>query len=134
MQPLLLILKVTLKVHLRGTNFEDTLIINFGGGNAITPMLCGYYSGNGHRIYSVIAQKGSSWSSNYSIYVKVVQEIRLIVYVALLTGSCTIGISESTTAPTNIFEWPVSYGLFGNIVSPEITSLEQRVAALESKI
>lgn len=46
----------------------------------------------------------------------------------------TIDISESTTAPTNISEWSVNYGLFGNITSPEITSLEQRVAALESKV
>ena len=123
----------TLQVYLGGNNFVDTLVINFGGGNGLYPMLCGHYSGNSHRVYSVIAQKGSAWTSGYSIYVKVGQETSLTVNVALLTGSCTIGISESTTAPTNISEWPVSYGLFGNIVSPEITSLEQRVAALESK-
>lgn len=124
----------TLQVHLNGNNFVDTLVINFGGGNGLDPMLCGHYSGNSHRVYSVIAQKGSAWTSDYSIHVKVGQETNLTVNVALLTGSCTIGISESTTAPTNISEWSVSYGLFGNITSPEITSLEQRVAALESKI
>ena len=123
----------TLQVYLGGNNFADTLVINFGGGNSVNPMLCGHYSGNSHRVYSVIAQKGSAWNSGYSIYVKVGQETNLTVNVALLTGNCTIGISESTTAPTDISEWPVSYGLFGNIVSPEITNLEQRVAALESK-
>lgn len=124
----------TLQVYLGGNNLSDTLVINFGGGNSNYPMLCGHYSGNSQRVYSVIAQKGSTWSSDYSIYVKVRQATNLTVNVALLTGRCTIGISESTTAPTNISEWPVIYGLFGNIASPEITSLEQRVAALESKI
>ena len=124
----------TLQVYLSGNNFADTLVINFGGGNGVDPMLCGHYNGNSHRVYSVIAQKGSAWNSGYSIYVKVGQETNLIVDVALLRGNCTFDISESTTAPTNISEWSVNYGLFGNIVSPEITSLEQRVAALESKI
>ena len=124
----------TLQVYLGGDTFEDTLVINFGGGNATTPMLCGHYSGNSHRVYSVIAQKGSTWNSNYSIYVKVNQWTTLNANIALLKSNCIINISESTTAPTNISEWLVSYGLFGNIVSPEITSLEQRVAALESKI
>ena len=123
----------TLQVYLGGNNFADTLVINFGGGNSTDPMLCGHYSGNSHRVYSVIAQKGSAWNSGYSIYVKVGQETNLSVNIALLRGDCTINISESITAPTNISEWPVSYGLFGNIVSPEITSLEQRFAALESK-
>lgn len=124
----------TLQVYLIGDTFEDTLVINFGGGNATTPMLCGHYNGNSNGVYSVIAQKGSKWNSNYSIYVKVRQLTNCMVNVALLTGNCTIDISETTTAPTNISEWSVGYGLFGNITSPEITSLEQRVAALESRI
>ena len=123
----------TLQVYLSGNYFEDTLVINFGGGNALHPMLCGHYNGNSHRVYSVIAQKGSDWNLGYSIYVKVGQETNLTVDIALLRGSCTFDISESTTAPTNISEWPVNYGLFGNITAPNITSLEQRVAALESK-
>ena len=124
----------TLQVHLRGDYFEDTLVLNFGGGNSNHPMLCGHYFGNNHRVHSVIAQKGSNWDSNYSIYVKVVQETTLTVNVALLRGDCTINIAESKIAPTNINEWTVDYGFFGNITAPNITSLEQRVAALESKI
>ena len=123
----------TLQVYLNGDCFEDRLIINFGGGNAITPTLCGHYYGNSSHVLSVIAQKGSTWNSDCSIYVKVRQLSTCNVQVALLKGDCTINISESTTEPTNISEWPVSYGLFGNITAPEITSLEQRVAALESK-
>lgn len=123
-----------LQVYLRGNCFEDTLVINFGGGNSRDPMLCGHYSGNSYRVYSVIAQRGPVWNSGCSIYVKVGQETNLTVNVALLTGSCTISISDSTTAPTDISEWSLRYGLFGNIASPEITSLEQRVAALESRI
>ena len=124
----------TLQVYLGGNSFHDTLVINFGGGNALTPMLCGYYSGNNKLVNSVIAQKGSGERSNYSIYVKVNQVADLTVSVALLKGNCTINITESTTAPTNISEWNVDYGLFGNITSPNITSLEQRVTALESKL
>ena len=124
----------TLEVFLAGVNLLDTLVINFGGGNSETPMLCGYYNGNNNGVYSVIAQKGSSWNSYYSIYVKVMQTKTLKVNVALLKGDCTINVTESITAPTNIFEWPVRYGLFGNITAPNITNLEQRVAALESKI
>ena len=124
----------TLQVFLNGLYFEDTLVINFGGGSALFPMLCGYYSGNSHGVYSVIAQSGSAWNSYYSVYVKISQAETCNVRVALLKGSCTINITESTTAPTNISEWAVNYGLFGNITSPNITSLEQRVTALESKL
>ena len=105
----------TLQVHLTGNAFEDTLVINFGGGNGADPMLCGHYSGNSSRVLSVIAQKGSAWNSDYSIYVKANQITDLTVSVALLKGSCTINITESTTAPTNISEWPVNYGLFGTL-------------------
>ena len=124
----------TLQVYLEGNTIVDTLVINFGGGSAITPMLCGYYHGNSNGVYSVIAQNGSTWNSDYSIYVKIRQTTTCSMHVALLKGSCTINITESTTAPTNISEWPVNYGLFGNLTSPNITSLEQRVTALESKL
>ena len=122
----------TLQVHLTGNSLAEMLVINFGGGNATTPMLCGHYSGHAGRALSAIAQKGSAWNSNYSIYVKARILTDCTVDVALLKGSCTINITESTTAPTNISEWPVNYGLFGNITAPNITSLEQRVTALES--
>ena len=124
----------TLQVFLNGDCFVDTLVINFGGGNGESPMLCGYYSGNSNRVYSVITQKGPAWYSGYSIYVKIGQETTLTMNVALLKGDCTINITEATTEPTNISEWGVDYGLFGNITAPNITSLEQRVAALESKV
>lgn len=105
----------TLQVFLDGNLLADTLVINFGGGNSTTPMLCGYYHGNSYMVSSVITQNGSNWDSTYSIYVKILQLTNCSVHVALLKGSCTINITESTTAPTNISEWPVSYGLFGNL-------------------
>lgn len=105
----------TLQVYLTGSNIVDTLVIDFGGGNGSIPMLCGYYSGNDNRVLSVIAQKGLAWDSNYSIYVKISQLTTCTVNVALLKGDCTINISESTTEPTDISEWPVSYGLFGTL-------------------
>ena len=126
--------KGTLQVYLRGNCLEDTLVLNFGGGNGVFPMLCGHYNGNGSNVISVIAQKASFWNKSYSIYVKIRQLTDCTVNIALLTGNCTIDIFETTTAPTNISEWSVGYGLFGDITAPNITSLEQRVAALESKV
>ena len=112
----------TLQVLLEGNGFEDTLVIKFGGGNAQTPMLCGYYSGNANGVYSVIAKKGSYWYSDYSIYVKVRQLTTCNVNVALLIGNCTIDISETTTAPTNISEWSVGYGFFGTLTGSASTA------------
>ena len=106
----------TLQVFLDGGFLVDTLVINFGSGDATEPTLCGRYFGNSRRVWSVIAQKGSNWNSNYSIYVKITQETNCKVNVALLEGDCTINITESTTAPTNISEWKVEYGLFGDLI------------------
>ena len=103
----------TMKVYLYGENFEDTLVINFGGGNGLFPMLCGYYTTNNNNINSVIAQKGSSWNKDYSIWIKIRQLTTCIVNVAVLTGSCTVNISETTTAPTNIINWDINRGYWG---------------------
>lgn len=128
----------TLEVYLFGNNFEDTLIINFGGGNGLFPMLCGYYTSNNNNIISVIAKKGSTWNDNYSIWIKINQETYCTVQVGILRGGCTVNISETTTAPENITEWNINRGYWGtftgNISSPNITALENRVAALESKV
>lgn len=105
----------TLQVRITGDNLDDTLVINFGGGNATTPMLCGHYSGNSGWVESVIAQKGSAYNSNYSIYIKITRAIGCTAHVALLKGACTINISDSIAAPTNISEWAVSDGLFGTL-------------------
>ena len=113
----------TLQIRLNGNNFEDTLVINFGGGNATHPMLCGHYSGHSRNVLSVIAQKGSDWNSDYSIYIKINQYTTCTANVALLKGDCTINITESTTATTNISEWSVNYGLFGNISGNVIGNL-----------
>ena len=103
----------TLQVRITGDSLDDTLVINFGGGNALHPMLCGHYSGNSGCVESVIAQKGSAYNSNYSIYIKITRAIGCTAYVALLKGACTINISDSTAAPKNISEWTVSDGFFG---------------------
>lgn len=128
----------TMVVYLKGDNFEDSLIINFGGGHALEPMLCGHYTSNNKSVRSVIAQKGSEWYGNYSIWIKILQLTTCAVSVAVLTGSCTINISETTTAPTNVINWDIDRGYWGtftgNISSPNITALENRVAALESKV
>lgn len=105
----------TLQVLLEGNAFQDTLVINFGGGHGTHPMLCGYYTSHRYYVLSVIAQKGSDYDSSYSIYVKIEQQTTCTVKVALLKGDCTINITESTTAPTNISEWPISDGFFGNL-------------------
>lgn len=128
----------TLEVYLFGNNFEDTLIINYGGGNGLFPMLCGHYTSNNNNIKSVIAKKGSFWNDNYSIWIKINQETYCTVKVGIIRGDCTINISETTTAPENIIEWAINRGYWGtftgNISSPNITELENRISALESKI
>lgn len=130
--------KGTLEVYLSGNNFEDTIIINYGGGNGLLPMLCGYYTSNDNKIISVIAKKGSTRDGNYSIWIKIAQVNTTVVNVSVLRGSCTINISETTTAPENIFEWAIDRGYWGtftgNISSPNITALENRISALESKV
>lgn len=105
----------TLQVRITGNGLDETLVINFGGGDATTPMLCGHYSGNSGEVESVIAQKGSAYNSNYSIYIKITRAIGCTAYVALLKGACTINISDSVGAPTNISEWPTKYGFFGTL-------------------
>lgn len=112
----------TLQVYLDGSSLHDTLVINFGGGSASTPMLCGYYSGHYRLVKSVIAQKSSNEYSNYSIYVKIRQLQDCRIDVALLKGGCKINITESTTAPTNISEWRVDYGLFGDFIGNATTA------------
>lgn len=103
----------TLQVYLSGVDFEDTLIINFGGGNARIPMLCGYYTSNSNSVHSVIAERGSKFDDNYSICIKTAQITTCTVNVAVLNGDCTVNISETTTAPTNISEWIINRGIFG---------------------
>ena len=107
----------TMEVYLYGENFEDTLIINYGGGNAIIPMLCGCYSCNNNNVKSAIVQKGSFWNDNYSIWIKITQLTSCTVNVAVLRGSCTINISETTTEPTNISEWNIGRGFWGTFNS-----------------
>ena len=107
----------TLEVYLYGVNFEDTLIINYGGGNGLFPMLCGYYTSNNNNIKSAIAQRGSTWNDNYSIWIRISQEATAAVNVAVLRGSCTINISETTTEPTNISKWNIGRGYWGTFNS-----------------
>lgn len=107
----------TMEVYLYGVNFEDTLIINYGGGNGLFPMLCGFYTSNNNNIKSAIAQKGSTWNGNYSIWIKISQETMATVDVAILRGGCTINILETTTEPTNIIKWNIGRGYWGTFNS-----------------
>lgn len=103
----------TLEVQLIGDGFQDTIIINYGGGNACFPMLCGYYTSNSSYVYSVIAKRGSEWNGYYSIWIKIFQLTTCNVFVGIIRGDCTINISETTTAPTNIYDWAIDRGYWG---------------------
>ena len=107
----------TMEVYLFGNSFEDTLIINYGGGNGSYPMLCGHYTSHNNSIISVIAQKGSTWKDNYSIWIEILQRTTATVDVTVLRGSCTINISETTTEPTNIIKWNTGRGYWGTFNS-----------------
>ena len=107
----------TMEVYLCGYNFEDTLVINYGGGNGLFPMLCGYYTSNNNNVISAIAQKGSAWDDNYSIWIKISQMTTATVNIAVLRGSCTINILETTTEPTNTTKWNIGRGYWGTFNS-----------------
>ena len=107
----------TMEVYLHGNGLEDTLVINYGGGNASIPMLCGYYTSHMNGIISAIAQKGSTWNDNYSIWIKISQISTAAVDIAVLRGSCTINILETTTEPTNTSKWNIGRGYWGTFNS-----------------
>lgn len=91
--------------RIAGNGFEDNVNINILGGISSASSVCGYYSTNSHRTQSIIVKRGETWSSNFEIYLKIVQLTTAEVYVTIDKSiQDRINISESTTAPSGTLE------------------------------
>ena len=92
------------RCRIAGNTFEDNVNINILSGNSSTVSACGYYSTNSMLTKSIIVKRGS-WSSDFEIYLKIVQLTTADVFVTIDKGvQDRINISESTTAPSGTLE------------------------------
>ena len=93
------------KCRIAGNCFEDNVNINILGGTSTASSVCGYYSTNSALIRSIIVKRGDNWSSDFEIYLKIVQITTADVYVTVDESvQDRINISESTTAPSGALE------------------------------
>ena len=100
--------------RIAGNSFEDNININILGGNSNASSVCGYYSTNSCLTQSIIVKRGEAWSSNFEIYLKIVQITTADVFVTIDKGiQDRINISESTTAPSGTLEEIVFNNLNG---------------------
>ena len=92
------------RCRIAGNCFEDNVNVNILSGNSSYASVCGYYSTNSMLTKSIIVKR-SSWSSDFEIYLKIVQLTTADVYVTIDKGvQDRINISESTTAPSGTLE------------------------------
>ena len=92
------------KCRISGDCLEDNVNINTLSGNSSYASVCGYYSTNLRLTKSIIVKRGS-WSSDFEIYLKIVQVTTADVYVTIDKAvQDRINISESTTAPSGTLE------------------------------
>ena len=93
------------KCRIAGNCFEDNVNINILGGLSTASSVCGYYSTNSRLTKSIIVKRGDAWSSDFEIYLKIVQLTTADVYVTVDKNvQDRINISESTTAPSGSLE------------------------------
>ena len=111
---------VSFKCRIAGNCFEDSVNVNTLAGNTNYSSVCGYYSTNSMQTKSIIVKRGSSWSSDFEIYLKIVLVTTADVYVTIDKAvQDRINISESTTAPSGTLEEIVfsNYnGMFSNSI------------------
>ena len=111
---------VSFKCRIAGNCFEDNVNVNTLTGNTNYSSVCGYYSTNSMQTKSIIVKRGSSWSSDFEIYLKIVLVTTADVYVTIDKAvQDRINISESTTAPSGTLEEIVfsNYnGMFSNSI------------------
>ena len=93
------------RCRIAGNCFEDSVNINILGGISTASSVCGYYSTNSSRTESIIVKRGDAWSSDFEIYLKILQMTTADVYVTVDKNvQDRINISESTTAPSGTLE------------------------------
>ena len=102
------------RCRIAGDSFEDNVNINILSGNTSYASVCGYYSTNSNRTKSIIVKRGDTWSSDFEIYLKILQATTAEVYVTIDKAvQDRINISESTTAPSGTLEEIVFNNLNG---------------------
>ena len=111
------------KCRIAGDSFEDNVNVNILAGNSSGTSVCGYYSTNSNRTKSIIVKRGDTWSSDFEIYLKILQFTTANVFVTIDKGvQDRINISESTTAPSGTLEEIV----FNNINGMFSSSVEAK--------
>jgi hypothetical protein len=111
----------TLCVHLGGASLADELYINYGSGNAIFPMVCGWYASNSRNVKEIDLVYGTSWSGNCELWLKVYQTTTLNIAVLKairgheFTVNTATNWSATTTSPTFNKTVPLIRGMFGDL-------------------
>ena len=124
------------RCKIAGNSIEDNVDVNILSGNSSYASVCGYYSTNAMLTKSIIVKRGS-WSSDFEIYLKIVQVTTADVYVTIDNAvQDRINISESTTAPSGTLEEIVfsnANGMFsGNIDAKNLTLRNDNIAYLDT--
>ena len=106
------------RCRIAGDSFEDNVNVNILSGSSSAVSVCGYYSTNSNKTRSIIVKRGDTWSSDFEIYLKIVQLTTADVYVTIDKGvQDRINISESTTAPSGALEETVFSNVNGMFTS-----------------
>lgn len=111
----------TLCVHLEGNFFKDELYINYGSGNAYSPIVCGWYASRGGNVKEIDIVYGTSWSGDCELWLNVHQftNLNIAVIRAIRGDGFTVNTaanwSATTTSPTFDKKVPLIRGMFGDL-------------------
>ena len=111
----------TLCVHLEGGSIKDELYINYGSGNAYSPVVCGWYASNAGNVKEIDLVYGTSWNGDCELWLNVYQSSTLNIAVlrAIRGDGFTVNTatnwSATTTSPTFNKKVPLIRGMFGDL-------------------
>lgn len=111
----------TLCVHLEGNLFKDELYINYGSGNALSPVVCGWYASHEGNVKEIDLVYGTSWNGDCELWLNVYQSsiLNIAVLRAIRGDGFTVNTaanwSATTTSPTFNKKVPLIRGMFGDL-------------------
>ena len=111
----------TLCVHLEGNLFKDELYINYGSGNAYSPVVCGWYASHAGNVKEIDLVYGTSWNGDCELWLNVYQSsiLNIAVLRAIRGDGFTVNTaanwSATTTSPTFNKKVPLIRGMFGDL-------------------
>lgn len=111
----------TLCVHLEGNRFKDELYINYGSGNAYSPVVCGWYASHAGNVKEIDLVYGTSWNGDCELWLNVYQysTLNIAVLRAIRGDGFTVNTaanwSATTTSPTFNKKVPLIRGMFGDL-------------------